>query len=161
MKEKKAKTAKTKAQAVKEFHFIPLAMATNNLNYWRDLALHAGFIPVDCYLIPRADHYGTLRETWNKEVSQSFDMAFEKPQGKEFFIEGIAFNVTGEDRPRRRYDSYYDNIGHILTGTITRDKTPVKWLVVKPLAGNYLNMKSRTQNRVNSIYEKAHALAAK
>ena len=153
-KEKMKKVKKVKAEEKVEsrkFIYLPLGEATNNLNYWRLLARANSFNPLDVYLVPRKDSYGVVKDIWNKEIIASYDLSLEPIKDG---IACIGFNVTGQDRPRRVYDLYFDNISHIKTCMVTRDKASIKYLILKPLDGFYRSMKDRTQGRINSIYEK-------
>jgi hypothetical protein len=138
-------------QEEKKFTYRPLGEATNNLPYWRLLARANSFSPIDVYLLPRKDSYGTVKDVWNKEVIASYDVSFEPVKGG---LACLAFNVTGIERPRRTFDIFFDNISHIKTCSITKDKATVKYLILKPLDSFYRSMKDRTQGRINGIYEK-------
>ena len=153
MRTQKASKQVTKEKKMEEkaFTYKPLGEATNNLNYWRLLARANSFNPIDCYLVQRTDAYGVVKDVWNKEVIASYDLSMEPIKDG---IACIGFNVTGIDRPRRVYDQAFDNISHIKTISITKEKNTVKYLILKPLDNFYRSMKDRTQGRINSIYEK-------
>lgn len=149
-----AKVKKVKVEAKVEsgkFVYLPLGNATNNLDYWRLLARANSFNPLDVYLVPRKDSYGIVKDVWNKEIIASYDLSLVPVKDG---INCIAFDVTGIDRPRRTFDLYFDNISHIKTCTVTKDKASIKYLILKPLDNFYLSMKNRTQSRINGIYEK-------
>ena len=152
---KKAKAGKELAKVVKDeqktFTYKPLGEATNNLIYWRLLAHANSFNPIDCYLVQRADAYGVVKDVWNKEVIASYDLSLAPVKDG---INCIGFDVTGIDRPRRTFDLYFDNISHIKTCTVVKDKVSIKYLILKPLDTFYRSMKDRTQGRINGIYEK-------
>jgi hypothetical protein len=135
----------------RKFSYLPLGEAMNNLDYWRLLARANSFTPLDGYLTPRKDHYGPVKDVWSKEVIASYDFSLTPVVGS---IPVIAFNVTGIDRPRRVYDLCFDNISHIKTIEVTKEKNKIKYLILKPLDKEFLAMKSRTQVRINGIYEK-------
>jgi len=143
--------AKEKGMDEKAFTYKPLGEATNNLSYWRLLARVNSFNPIDCYLVQRADAYGIIKDVWNKEVIASYDLSMEPIKDG---LACIAFNVTGIDRPRRVYDQAFDNISHIKTCMVVKDKVSIKYLILKPLDKFYRSMKDRTQGRINGIYEK-------
>ena len=153
MRTQKASKQVTKEKKMEEkaFTYKPLGEATNNLNYWRLLARANSFNPIDCYLAQRADAYGIIKDVWNKEIIASYDLSLEPIKDG---LACIGFNVTGIDRPRRTFDLYFDNISHIKTCSITKDKVTVKYLILKPLDKFYRSMKDRTQGRINGIYEK-------
>ena len=149
-----AKVKKVKVEVKEDsgkFIYLPLGQATNNLNYWRLLARANSFNPIDCYLVQRADSYGIIKDVWNKEIICSYDLSLVPVKDG---INCIGFNVTGIERPRRTFDLYFDNISHIKTCMVTRDKVSIKYLILKPLDKFYRSMKDRTQGRINSIYEK-------
>ena len=149
---KKVKKVKAEAKAESgKFVYLPLGNATNNLEYWRLLARVNSFNPLDVYLVPRKDSYGIIKDVWNKEIVASYDLSLEPIKDG---IACIGFNVTGIDRPRRVYDPAFDNISHVKTCVLTKDKVAVKYLILKPLDKFYLDMKGRTQGRINGIYEK-------
>ena len=138
-------------QEEKKFTYRPLGEATNNLEYWRLLARANSFNPIDVYLIPRKDSYGIIKDVWGKEIVCSYDLSLTPALGA---LNCIGFNVTGIERPRRTFDPAFDNISHIKTCTVTKDKASIKYLILKPLDNFYRSMKDRTQGRINSIYEK-------
>ena len=143
--------AKEKRMDEKAFTYKPLGEATNNLNYWRLLARVNSFNPIDCYLVQRVDSYGIIKDVWNKEIKASYDLSLVPVKDG---LACIAFDVTGIERPRRTFDLYFDNISHIKTCTVTKDKASIKYLILKPLDNFYRSMKDRTQGRINGIYEK-------
>lgn len=151
MAKAKGNKAEVKAET-KVFSFLPLKEATNNLNYWRMLALKHGFAPLDCYLSPRSDTYGKVKDVWGKEIVKTYDFSLVKPKGES--ISCICFEVSGIERPRRTYDPAFDNISHIKT----LQEKDHKYLILKPLADTYSAMKERTCTRINSVYEKNHGL---
>ena len=135
----------------KVFTYKPLGEATNNLSYWRLLARANSLTPIDCFLLQRKDAFGVVKDVWDKEVICSYDVVFTPTLGS---IECIAFNVSGMERPRRTFDQWFDNISHIKTCVLTKDKVSTKYLICKPLSDMYRQMKDRTQGRINAIYEK-------
>ena len=136
----------------KAFTYKPLGEATNNLSYWRLLARANSLTPKDCWLLPRKDSYGVVKDVWDKQVIASYDVVFSPTIGG---IECLAFDVSGMERPRRTFDQWFDNISHIKTCVLTKDKVSTKWLICKPLSDMYRQMKDRTQGRINAIYEKS------
>ena len=135
----------------KDFYLQAVREATNNLSYWRLLARANSLTPIDCFLLQRKDAFGVVKDVWDKEVICSYDVVFTPTLGS---IECIAFNVSGMERPRRTFDQWFDNISHIKTCVLTKDKVSTKYLICKPLSDMYRQMKDRTQGRINAIYEK-------
>ena len=150
MKKEKGIVKKEKGIEQKvEFSFLPLKDATNNLLYWAQLAKENNLEPVDCFLVKRSDHYGSIKDIWSKEIIASYDLSFQEKDGA---VKAICFVVDGIDRPRRLYDPLFDNISHVKIGMVDKKK----YLILKPLEGEYMAMKNRTQSRIKSIYEKNH-----
>lgn len=156
-KVKNVKTGKVNEKQAKVFTFVSQKEATNNFVYFEKLAKFEGFVPIECYLTERSDQYGNIKDIWEKQVIRSFDFSLEPKQGA---IKCICFDVTGIERPRRIYDKHFDNLCHIKTVELAKEKSKVKYLVLKPLDGSFLQMKERTQQRFNTVYEKAHSLTA-
>lgn len=156
MEKKNAKkSGKAEKAENKSFSYLSLREATNNFTYMMNLARKENFSPKECYLVPRSDHYGPIKDVWNKEVICSYDLSFEPIKDG---IKCIAFDVTGQDRPRRVYDPHFDNISHIKICELSKDKSKTKYLILKPLQEKYLEMKTRTQERFKSLYEKKYGI---
>lgn len=149
------KSGKVEKAEDKNFAYLTLREATNNFEYMMKLARKENFSPKEVYLVARGDHYGPIKDIWNKEVVQSYDLSFEPVKSG---IKCIGFDVTGIDRPRRVYDPHFDNISHIKICEISKDKVRTKYLILKPLQEAYLSMKQRTQERFKSLYEKKYGI---
>jgi hypothetical protein len=144
-------------EAPQPFRFLPMAEGTNNLSYWRELAVRFFKVsPVSVFLTPRDDGHGPIKDAWGKEVIRSFDVSFLPVSGA---IEGIAINITGMEHPRWTFDPHYDYISHVKTLSVTKEKNVTKWLVFKPLDGQFLDMKLRGQVRFGPTYEKKFVTA--
>ena len=134
--------AKVEAQG---FTYLTQSESLNDLDYHFTLLTKEGYKPIWATLQPRHDRYGKVQDTWDKQVVRSWDFI---PMDLGNGLKVIALDVTafGSDRYRRTIDQYVDNSLHVKTVTIVTEKVACKWMIAKPLEGNYLAMKRRTQS---------------